>query len=243
MYSIFKKEISTFFSSLIGYVVIAVFLMLTGLFMWVFGTTSILEYNYATMEQLFSIAPVVFLFLIPAITMSSFAEEKARGTIEFLSTKPITDLQIVGGKFLACMALVVFALLPTLIYFYSVHQLGFPVGNIDNGEVAGSYIGLLWLAAAFVAIGMFASALTQNQVVAFVLGAFLCFFMHWAFTYISQLTIFTGTWDDIIQRLGISYHYDHISKGAIDSRDVIYFISVVAFFIYTTYAALMVKKS
>lgn len=242
MYSIFKKEVSSFFSSLIGYLVIAVFLVMTGLFMWVFSETSILEYNYATMEQLFAIAPIVFLFLIPAITMSSFAEEKARGTIEFLATKPISTADIVIGKYLANFALVVIALLPTLIYYYSIYQLGVPKGNLDNGEVIGSYIGLLSLAAAFVAIGMFSSAVTNNQIVSFVLAAFLCYFFHWAFTYMAKMPVFAGNLDDVIQRFGISYHYDNISKGAVDSRDVIYFISIVLLFIYLTFSSLQLKR-
>ena len=242
MYSIFKKEISSFFSSLIGYLVVSVFLVMIGLFMWVFGETSILEYNYATMEQLFAIAPIVFLFLIPAITMSSFAEEHARGTIEFLSTKPITSKDIIFGKYMANLTLVVIALLPTLIYYYSIYELGTPKGNLDNGEVIGSYIGLFFLAAAFVAIGMFASTITKNQIVAFVLAAFLSYFFHWAFDYLASMDLFVGTLDAWIQALGINYHYDNISKGAIDSRDIVYFISIVVFFIYATFTSLQLKR-
>jgi ABC-2 type transport system permease protein len=210
--------------------------------MWVFSDTSILEYNYATMEQLFQIAPMVFLFLIPAVTMSSFAEEKASGTIEFLSTKPVTNVDIVLSKFFANYVLVLFALLPTLIYYYSIQQLGVPKGNLDNGEIIGSYTGLVLLAAAFVGIGLFASSISTNQVVAFVLGAFLCYLFHWAFTYIAKLPIFIGTIDDIIQRFGIDYHYDNISKGAIDSRDVIYFLSIVGLFIYLTIVSLQLRR-
>lgn len=242
MLSIFKKEISQFFSSLIGYIVITFFLVIIGLFMWVFSDTSILEYNYATMEQLFVMAPMVFIFLIPAITMSSFAEERVSGTIEFLYTKPLTDREIVGGKFLAHLTLVLIALAPTLVYYYSIQQLGAPPGNLDNGEVIGSYIGLISLAAAFVAIGIFASSITQNQIVAFVLGAFLCFILYWGFDYLSRMTAFTGTLDDLLQKVGISYHYDNISKGAIDTRDLVYFTSVVVFFIYLTFTALTLRR-
>lgn len=242
MFSIYKKEVTAFFSSVTAYLVISVFLIMTGLFMWVFTDTSVLEYNFATMEQLFSIAPLIFLFLIPAVTMRSFSEEKARGTIEFLSTKPITDFQIVMGKFFANFSLVAFALLPTILYYYSIVKLGSPIGNIDGGEVLGSYIGLFCLAGAFVALGMFASSLTNNQIVAFILGAFLCFIMHWAFSYLARMPIFIGNLDTIIQSIGMSYHYDSVSRGALDSRDVIYFISVLSFFIYLTYAVIKSRR-
>jgi ABC-2 type transport system permease protein len=242
MLSIFFKEINAFFSSLIGYVVISVFLVSIGLFMWVFSETSVLDYNFATLDQLFSIAPLVFLFLIPAVTMRSFAEEKARGTIEFLYTKPLTNFQIIGGKYLANITLVLFSLLPTLIYYYSVYQLGSPVGNLDSGAIFGSYIGLFCLAASFVAIGMFASTLTNNQIVAFILGAFLCFFFHWAFTYIARMPIFTTSLDLWIQKLGINYHYSSISKGLIDSRDIIYFVSLVGVFLYATITIINNRK-
>lgn len=243
MYSIFKKEISSFFSSITAYLVISVFLILIGLFMWVFTDTSVLEYNFATMEQLFSTAPLIFLFLIPAVTMRSFSEEKSRGTIEFLSTKPITDFQIVMGKFLANYLLVAFALLPTILYYFSIVELGYPKGNIDVGEVIGSYIGLFCLAGAFVALGMFASSLTSNQIVAFILGAFMCFIMHWAFTYLARMPIFIGGLDTVIDSIGMSHHYDSISRGALDSRDIIYFISVLSFFIFLTYSVLQSRKS
>lgn len=242
MYSIFNKEIHSFFSSLTGYIVISVFLVSIGLFMWVFGDTSVLDYNFATMDQLFSIAPLVFLFLIPAVTMRSFAEEKATGTIEFLFTKPLTTIQIIGGKFLANFVLVIFALLPTLIYYYSVYQLGSPVGNLDSGAILGSYIGLLFLSGTFVAIGMFASTLTNNQIVAFILGAFLCFFFHWAFTYVARFPMFTTTLDIFIQKIGINYHYSSISKGLLDTRDIIYFISVIFIFLYATVTVVQNRK-
>lgn len=242
MFSIFFKEINTFFSSLIGYIVISVFLVSIGLFMWVFSDTSVLDYNFATMDQLFSIAPLVFLFLIPAVTMRSFAEEKASGTIEFLYTKPLTTVQIIGGKFLANFTLVVFALIPTLIYYYSVYQLGSPVGNLDSGAIIGSYIGLFFLAGAFVSIGMFASTLTNNQIVAFILGAFMCFFFHWAFTYLARLPIFTTTLDLFIQKIGINYHYSSISKGLLDTRDIIYFVSVIFTFLFATNTVMENRK-
>jgi len=242
MGAVYFKELSAFLSSLIGYVVITVFLLLTGLFMWVFKATSILDYNYAGMDQLFSIAPMVFTFLIPAVTMRSFAEEKQYGTIELLTTKPLTDFQIILGKYFASFTLVAFALIPTLIYFYSVYQLGSPKGNLDIGATVGSYIGLFFLAAIFVAIGIFCSSLSRNQIVSFLLAAFLCFFMHWVFDYLSVLPIFFGKLDYLVQQLGINHHYMSISKGKIDSRDVIYFISIISLFLWFTYVVLSKRK-
>ncbi|MBT8231645.1 MAG: gliding motility-associated ABC transporter permease subunit GldF [Saprospiraceae bacterium] len=234
MKSIYLKEISSFFSNLTGYFVLIIFLLLTSLFMWVFSETSILSYNYASLGQLFSIGPIVFMFLIPAITMQSFAEEKQKQTLEFLMTKPITDIEIILGKYLASATLVLFALLPTLIYYYSVYQLGSPIGNIDNGGVIGSYIGLFLLGAVFVSIGIFVSSLTSNQIVSFIVSTFLCFCFFWAFDFISNLSAFYGKTDSIIKSLGIAFHYDNISKGRIDSKDVIYFFSLIIFFLYLT---------
>jgi ABC-2 type transport system permease protein len=243
MFSIFIKELNGFFSSLIAYIVIAVFLVMIGLYMWVFPETNLFDYNFATMEQLFAISPVIFMFLIPAITMRSFAEEKQNGTMEFLFTKPVTDTAIVMGKFLAAFALVVFALLPTLLYYYTVYELGAPKGNLDTGAIIGSYIGLVFLGAAFTAIGLFASALTNNQIVAFLLAAFLCFFTHWAFSYLAGLPLFIGNMDIYISQLGMSYHYTYISKGALDSRNIIYFISVIAVFLLASLTVLNSKKA
>jgi ABC-2 type transport system permease protein len=242
MLSIFWKEINAFFSSLIAYLVIAVFLILTGLFMWVFTDSSIIDFNYAAMDPLFSLAPFIFLFLIPAITMRSFAEEKQRGTIEFLFTKPLTDYDIIIGKYLANLCLVIFALLPTLIYYFSVYQLGSPKGNLDSGAIIGSYIGLFFLAASFVAIGMFASALTDNQIVAFILGAFLCFALYLAFGYLADMPVFIGNIDFIIEKVGIESHYSSMSKGAIDSRDVIYFLGLITLFVSASYSIIISKK-
>ncbi|MEM1322450.1 MAG: gliding motility-associated ABC transporter permease subunit GldF [Bacteroidota bacterium] len=242
MLSIFKKELSAFFSSLIGYIVIGMFLVIMGLVMWVFPDYSVLNYNYASLDQLFAIAPLIFTFLIPAITMRSFAEENQAGTIELLVTKPLRDWEIIMGKYLACLVLVLFAILPTLLYYYSVYQLGSPKGNLDSGAIMGSYFGLVFLGAAFVAIGMFASSLTNNQIVAFILATFLCFFIYWAFFYLSKLPIFVGRLDDLVQKLGIDYHYNSISRGVVDSRDVLYFISLIAIFIFLSQIALVRRK-
>lgn len=236
MKSIFLKEINSFFSSLIGYIVIGVFLVLMGAFMWIFPDYSILQFGYATLNQLFEMAPWIFCFLIPAITMRSFAEEMQSGTIELLATRPITDLQIILGKFFANWLLVVFALVPTLIYYYTVSILGAPPGNIDGGEVAGSYIGLILLAGAFVSIGLFASSITGNQIEAFVMGIFLCFFFYMVFDLLSGL--FIGSGDHIIELFGINYHYNLLSRGAIDSRDLIYFLTFITGFIMLTKTSL-----
>jgi ABC-2 type transport system permease protein len=238
MLAIFRKEINAFFSSLIGYIVIGVFLILMSLLLWVFPDYSILDSNYANLDTLFGIAPMIFMFLIPAVTMRTLAEETQSGTIELLVTRPISDWQIVGGKYLACLALVAFALVPTILYYITVYQLGATPGNLDSGGIAGSYIGLFFLAAAFTAIGLFASSLTNNQIVAFVMAAFLCFFVYLAFGFLSQLPIFYGKSDDVVQSFGIEYHYNSMSRGVLDTRDLIYFISVIAFFLSATVLSL-----
>lgn len=234
MKQIIFRELGAYFSSLIAYIIIGVFLLFLGLFMWVFQETSVLNYNYATLDQLFTIAPMVFIFLIPAISMRSFAEEHQNGTLELLLTKPVSSLNLVLGKYFSVLLLVLFSLLPTIIYYYSVVQLGSPKGNIDSGAVAGSYLGLFLLSAVFSSIGVFASSLSKNQIVSFVIGAFLCFFFHWGFDYMSALPIFFGTFDDLIQKLGIDYHYNSISRGVLDTRDILYFLSVITIFILAT---------
>ena len=236
MFAIYKKELNGFFSSLTGYIVIGVFLIITGLFMWLFTDTSVIEYSYASLDTLFYLAPTLFTFLIPAITMKSFAEERQKQTLDLLLTKPLSNYQIILGKYFAYFTLVIFAILPTLIYYYSIYQLGAPKGNIDTGVVIGSYIGLIFLAGTFVAIGIFSSALTKNQVVAFVIAILLSFLLHWGFDFISRLPVFWGVWDDLVQKFGIDYHYRSISKGLIDTKDIIYFVSViVVFLVFTDY--------
>ena len=238
MRAIFFKEINAFFSSLIGYIVIGIFLVLMGLVMWVFPEYSVLDSNYASLDTLFSMAPLIFLFLIPAVTMRTFAEETQNGTIELLVTRPISDWQIVAGKYLACLTLVVIALIPTVLYYLTVYVLGAPAGNLDSGGILGSYIGLIFLASAFVAIGIFASSLTNNQIIAFLLAAFLCFFVFMAFDFLSRLPVFFGKTDDIVQSIGIQYHYNSISRGLVDSRDLVYFISLTAVFLAATVLSL-----
>ncbi|MBS1613232.1 MAG: gliding motility-associated ABC transporter permease subunit GldF [Bacteroidetes bacterium] len=242
MFAIFKKEIRQFFSSLIGYMAVTVFLLVLGLFIWVFPDTNVLDFGYATLDSLFYIAPYIFIFLIPAITMRSFAEEISNGTIETLSTRPVTEMQIILGKYFAALLLVLIAILPTFIYFYSLYALASPVGNVDVGGILGSYFGLMFLGAVFVAIGIFCSSVTSNQIVAFIGGVFLCFFLYIAFSYLSQFSSFIGKADYYIELMGLDAHYNAMGKGVIDSRDVVYFLSVITVFIYLTRTALARRR-
>lgn len=239
---ILYKEIKAFFSSLIGYIAIGVFLLLLGLLVWVFPDTSILDYGYATLDPMFELAPIIFLFLIPAVTMRAYAEEWQTGTYELLVTRPVTTVQIILAKFLSSFMLVLIALLPTLIYWATVYQLASPAGNLDQGAIMGSYVGLACLAGVFVSVGLFTSAMTNNQIVAFLLGILLCFLVYWGFSYFSRIPVFIGRWDDVIQQFGIEYHYASISRGVIDSRDIIYFLTVISAFLLLTAQAIHQKK-
>ena len=241
MYTLLKKEIRTFLSSLIGYILICVFLLLLGLFMWVLQMDSnVLDNGFASIDPLFAIGPWVFLFLIPAITMRSFSDEKKTGTIELLLTRPLTDLQIILAKYFAGFTLVIFSLIPTLIYYYTIHKLSLPPG-IDAGGTWGSYIGLLFLAGAFVSIGIFASSVTENQVVSFIIAVFLCFTFFMGFEYLSKMSFLSGI-DDLILWLGINDHYISMSRGVLDTRDMIYFLSVITLFVTLTKLVLEKRK-
>lgn len=242
MWTIYRKELASFFSSVTGYLVISLFLIILGLFMWVFPDSSLLEYNYASLNQLFDLSPFIFMFLIPAVCMRSISEELQAGTMEFLATKPLEDWKIVVGKFLAALSLVVFALLPTSLYIYTVYQLGAPVGNIDTGAVMASYFGLFLLASAYVSLGLFASSLTKNQIVAFLLAVLFCFVFYLSFLYLSKLPVFLGKFDDIVQKIGIEYHYVSMSRGLIDSRDIIYFLGFIFFFLLSTQVSLSSRR-
>ncbi len=234
MFSLFKKEFCNFFASPMGYIVVGVFLCLTGLFLWVFpGEYNILDNGYANMDGLFNFAPWLYLFLVPAVTMRLFAEERRTGTIELLKTRPISSLSIVLSKYLAGVVLVLFSLLPTLLFFLSVWLLGDPQGNIDMGGTWGSYIGLFFLATVYVAIGLFASSLTDNQIISFIVAAVLCFFAYIGFDIISGMAS-SGESESFIASLGISAHYDSMSRGVIDSRDVIYYIILIVIFLFLT---------
>ena len=242
MFVLLKKEVSGFLNSVLGYVVISVFLFVNGLFLWVFpGDSNILDFGYANLDGLFYIGPFVFLFLIPAITMRFFAEEKKSGTIELLMTRPLTDTQIILAKYFAGLLLVVISLLPTLIYFFSVYLLGFPKGNLDVGGMWGSYIGLLFLGAAFVAIGIFSSSITDNQIISFVLAVVLSGFVYMGFELIYQLALF-GNVDLFVKSLGINTHYAAISRGVVDTRDVLYFLSLITLFLLFTRFSLESRK-
>lgn len=242
MWAIYIKEVRQFFSSLVGFLALLVFLLMLGLFLWIFPDTNILDFGYANIDGLFALSPYIFMLLIPAITMRSFSEELSSGTFELLVTRPVSELQIIGGKYLAAITLIAIALLPTLIYFVTVYRLALPIGNVDTGGIAGSYIGLFLLGCVFAAIGVFASSVTPNQIVAFLFGVFLCFILYQAFGYLAKLGIFFGKNDFIVEQLGIDAHYASMSKGVIDTRDLVYFISVIAGFLLFTKTALSVRK-
>ena len=234
MYSLFKKEISGFFGSLTGYLVMVVFLLANGLFLWVFpGNYNIMDGGYARLDGLFALAPWVYLFLVPAVTMRLFAEEKRMGTLELLVTRPLSAPEIVAAKYLAGLVLVIFSLLPTLLYFYSVYRLGNPVGNIDAGGTWGAFIGLFFLAAIYVAIGLLASSLTDNQIFAFILAMALSFLAYIGFDFIGSTNLSPVLQSTIIG-LGINEHYLSVSRGVVDSRDLLYFIVSVLLLLYLT---------
>ncbi|MBL7968807.1 MAG: gliding motility-associated ABC transporter substrate-binding protein GldG [Prolixibacteraceae bacterium] len=234
MYSLLKKEISSFFGSLTGYVVLFVFLLTTGLFLWVFpGNYNIPESGYASLDGLFALAPWVYLFLVPAVTMRLFAEEKRMGTMEILLTRPISAFRIVVAKYLAGLLLVLFSLLPSFIYFYSVYVLGNPVGSIDTGGTWGAYIGLFFLAAIYVAIGVLASALTDNQIFAFILALALSFFAYLGFDLVGSMPM-PSSMQQFISSLGINEHYNSVSRGVVDSRDLGYFGIAIFIFLWIT---------
>ncbi|MEO6150842.1 MAG: gliding motility-associated ABC transporter substrate-binding protein GldG [Mucilaginibacter sp.] len=239
MLSILKKEITSYLSSLVAYITIGAFLLMLGLFLWVFPDTSILENGYAGLEGLFNIAPYLFMFLIPAITMRSLAEERREGTFELLLTRPLTDLQIVLGKYFAALILVLFALVPTLVYYYSVYHLGNPAGNIDTGAVIGSYIGLFLLGAGFAAIGLFASSVSKNQIIAFTIAVFLCFFFYSGFDSLSQMLSLQNLG---LQNWGITAHYQSVSRGVLDTRDLAYFMVLAGAFIWLTLFILVKQR-
>jgi ABC-2 type transport system permease protein len=230
MLTLLSKEIRNFFTSITGYVVIVVFLLANSAFIWLFpGDMNILDTGYASLESFFTFAPWIFLFLVPAITMRSFAEEKKSGTMEVLLTKPITNMQLVMAKYLGSLALVLVALIPCLIFYYSVWTLGNPPGNIDTGGTWGAFIGLFFLAAIYVAIGIFASSLTDNQIIAFILAFLISFFFYQGFDFLSTMPGLQSI-DTVILNLGINEHYKSISRGVLDSRDIIYYLIVIALF-------------
>ena len=234
MRSIFIKEINSFFSSIVGYVAILVFLVACGMFLWIIPDTSILDYGYASLDRFFELAPWFLMLLIPAITMRSLADEFRAGTIEWLSTKPLKDTDIILGKYFAALSLVIFALLPTLIYVVTINNLSAVRDNIDMGAITGSYIGIVFLAASFTAVGIFCSSLTNNQIVGFLVALFANYILFSGFEAMSKIPAFTAGFDYYLSMVGMSFHYNSISRGVVDTRDVIYFISLIVLFISLT---------
>ena len=242
MFALYKKELGSFFSSLIGYLTIFVFLLLNGLMLWVFRSDfNVLDYGFADLGPFFIVSPLLFLFLIPAITMRMFAEEKRAGTMELLLTKPLSEVTIVTAKFLAGLTLAFLAILPTIVYYITIYNAAQPVGNVDSGGVFGSYIGLLMLAAVFVSIGLFSSVITKNQIVSFIVAIVLCFFCYLGFEILYQMDVF-GNFNLFVKSLGIRHHYESVSRGVIDTRDVLYFLSVIFLFLTFTYLVLQSRK-
>ncbi len=240
MRALYFKEIKSFLSSIIGYIFILIYLIASGLFHWIISmNTNLLQGTEADLIPFFNLSPVIFLILIPAITMRSIAEERRTGTIELLFTRPISDFQILMAKYLAGVSLMVIAIIPTFVYYISMHYLGNPVGVIDDGATFTSYIGLILLGAVFVAIGIFASSITNSQIVAFIVAMFLSWFFYDGLTLLGSFNLM-GRFDYVFQYVGLSFHYDSIKKGVIDTSDIVYFLSVIAIFIF---AALTVIKS
>ncbi|GAB3991033.1 gliding motility-associated ABC transporter permease subunit GldF [Spirosoma daeguense] len=241
MLAVFRKEVNQFFSSPIAYIIMGVFLVVVGLMLWVFPDTSLLDNGYADLGTFFNVTPYVMLFLAPAITMRSIADEIRGGTLEWLLTKPVSRWAVVAGKFLASWLLVFLTLLPTLIYYVTLYQLGSPEGNIDSAGVFGSYIGLLLLGGVFVAIGLWASSLNDNQVVAFVLGVFLCFILYAGLSSLAGLS-FTGDLSYYLSWVAMDEQYRSLGRGVVDSRNVIYLLSLITFFQVLTVQRLTRKK-
>ncbi|MBC7567943.1 MAG: gliding motility-associated ABC transporter permease subunit GldF [Pedobacter sp.] len=241
MYAVFKRELFNLLNSLMAYITIGVFLLTAGLLLWFFPDTSILDYGYAELSSFFALSPFLFLFLIPALTMRSFAEERREGTYVLLATRPITDWQIILAKYFSCLILVVFALIPTAIYYISIYKLGFPEGNIDGGAVVGSYIGLFLLSSAYTAVGIFSSSITKNQVVAFAIAVFICFITYAGFDAMSK-AFGLRSWERYLLSLSINEHYQSISRGVIDTRDLVYFLSFVMLFLGLTRIVISRRK-
>jgi len=240
MWALYKKEIRGFMVSLTGMLVMGIFLLTTALLLWILPTgMNIIDNGYANLDAMFELAPFLFLFLVPAVSMRSIAEERKSGTLELLLSRPLTEFQIVLAKYLAAFSLVVLAVLPTLLFYFSVSQLAYPVGNVDSGGFWGSFIGLLFLGATFTAIGLFGSAITDNQIVAFLVAVFLSLFFYLGFGAIMSFFGSFGLW---VNNLGMEAHYSSMSRGVLDTRDLIYFLSLIAFFIFMATYSVAQKK-
>lgn len=232
MCSILTKELNQFFSNLTGYIAIILFLLINGVFLFVLQDSSILTYGYASLDRFFELAPWILIFLVPALSMRTLSEEYRTGTFEILRTRPVTAWQIVTGKYLAIAVVLLFVIIPTFIYIYTIHTLS--TAGIDSGGIAGSYLGLFLLGAVFTSISVCCSSLTQNAIVAFLTSAFGCLVLYFGFNAISRLPLFTSGADYYIEMLGIDFHYRSISRGVLDSRDLVYFISVIYLFLLIT---------
>jgi ABC-2 type transport system permease protein len=241
MKAILFREIKSFFGSPIGYLVIAIFLLLNGLFLWVFeGDYNILKSGFADLSPFFTLAPWILIFLIPAVTMRSFSDEMKQGTLELLFTKPLSIWQIVNGKFFGSMVLIVIAIIPTFIYVKVISSLGMPEGNIDMGSTMGSYFGLLFLIASYCSIGIFTSTLSNNQIVGFILSVFLCFLFYFGF---EGLATTIPSLENFISKLGMDNHFKSMSRGVLDTRDILYFVSLTVLFLSLTVFKLKSLKS
>ena len=233
MWSISKKEFAQFFSSLTGYIAIILFLIVTGIFLFVFGDNNILDFGYATLDEFFNIAPWILIFLVPAISMRSFSDEYRSGTFETLKTRPVTSWQVVAGKYLAIIGVLIIVILPTLLYVFTIKSLS-TNNSIDGGGIAGSYIGLFFLAAVFAAISLCCSSFTPNAVVAFLVSVFMCVILYYGFNALSRLPVFSGNADYYAEMLGIDFHYRNMSRGLVDTRDLVYFLSIIGLALFVT---------
>jgi ABC-2 type transport system permease protein len=233
MWSICKKELRIFFSNLTGYITIILFLLVNGLFLFILKESNLFDYGYASLDKFFELSPWILMFLVPALTMRSLSDEFRTGTFEILQTRPLTKTQIVLGKYFAILIVLIFVILPTIIYVFTIKKLSVQ-GGIDSGGIAGSYIGLFLLAAVFASISLFCSGLTNNAVIAFLGSAFACLILFFGFNALSKLSFFANGLDYYIEMLGIDFHYHSISRGVLDSRDIIYFISTIFLFLLAT---------
>ena len=233
MLSICKKELNQFFNNLTGYITIILFLLVNGLFLFVLRDSNLFDFGYATLDKFFELSPWVLIFLVPAITMRLFSDEFKTGTFEILQTRPISSWQIVGGKYISILLVMLFVILPTFLYVFTIKSLS-TTGTIDGGGILGSYIGLLLLSSVFAAIGLCCSSFTSNAVVAFLLSAFTCLIVYFGFNALSKLPVFIGYADYYIEMLGVDFHYRSTSRGLLDSRDIIYFASLNVLFLLIT---------
>lgn len=233
MWEIFKKEIRSFLGSFIAYIVMGVYLLLTGLFLWIIKGNNVFDLGVASLQVMFEVSPYILIFLVSAITMRSISEERRLGTLEIITTKPISDASILIGKFLASVTLIIIALIPTLVYFFAVYKLASPVGNIDTGATIGSYIGLILLAACYAAVGMFSSSMTDNQIVALIFSMLLNFFFFGVLGMLGDVS-FLDAIGRSLEWFGLEYHFDSISRGVVDTRDVLFFLGFISVFLGLT---------